>query len=45
MNSGVPSSTGRDNAVTNLVAQTCLETFAQLYCFATNSALRWVQVN
>ena len=40
-NSAVTSNVGRINAVKSLVIQSCVETFVQLYCFATNSALRY----
>jgi len=39
-NSGVSSNAARTNAIKSLVIQTCMETFVQLYSFATNSALR-----
>ena len=38
--SGVSSNAGRANATKILVINTCMETFVQLYSFATNSALR-----
>ena len=40
VNSGVSSNAARTNAIKSLVIQTCMETFVQLYSFATNSALR-----
>ena len=39
-NSGVSRNAARTNAIKSLIIQTCMETFVQLYSFATNSALR-----
>ena len=37
----VSSNDGRDNAVKSLIFQASVETFLQLYTFATNPALRY----
>ena len=37
----VSSNDGRDNAIKSLIFQASVETFLQLYTFATNPALRY----
>ena len=37
----VSSNEGRDNAIKSLIFQASVETFLQLYTFATNPALRY----